>query len=99
MLYRQDGQLRGTTIEPASIATTLAQMGGRTPVTAADADTVIYGAGGTAISLIACLACPGWPASARPPLLHLTDTSAARLRHACNVAAPGIHIAGPRETV
>ena len=89
VLYRQDDQLHGTVIEPASIVTTLAQMGGGTPVTARDADTVIYGAGGTAISLIACLTDPAWPPSARPRRLHLIDTSASRLQRAHDLAACG----------
>jgi shikimate dehydrogenase len=87
VLYRRDGELYATVIDSASINATLLQMGGDDPVTTDQADTVVYGAGGTAIALIACLAADRWPAWARPRLLHLVDTSAARLGHAGEIAS------------
>jgi shikimate 5-dehydrogenase len=89
VLYRQAGRLHGTVIEPASIATTLVQMGNGNPIITQDADTVVYGAGGTAVSLIACLTDPGWPTRARPRCLHLTDISVDRLQHAHDLAVGG----------
>jgi shikimate 5-dehydrogenase len=87
VIYRDGDGLGGTIIEPDSIATTLYQMGGGTPFLGPDRDVVVYGAGGTAVSLIARLTAPSWPKDYRPRTLHLVDTSAERLEHARTLAA------------
>src|SRR5262249_22470332 len=48
VIYRAEDGLRGTLIEPDSVATTLYQMGGGTPFLSPERDIVVYGAGGTA---------------------------------------------------
>lgn len=83
LFHGADG-LTGTVIEQDSIATTLERMGGGTPIVRPDADIVVFGAGGTAISLIACLTSPTW--EHQPRVLHLVDLSAERLQHAREIA-------------
>jgi shikimate 5-dehydrogenase len=89
VISRVPGGLRGTVIEHHSIATTLAQMGGGTPFTGPDRDVVVFGAGGTAVSLIATLTAESWPDEHRPRKLHLVDVSADRLQHAHDLATTG----------
>lgn len=91
VIYRTGTSLRGTVIEHRSITRALTDMGNGTPITRSDADVMVFGAGGTAVALIAALKATSWPDPARPHTLHLVDVSADRLHHAQNVAHRGPH--------
>lgn len=82
--------LSGSVIEVESIGRTLVELGNEgQAITSDDADLVIYGAGGTASSLIACLTAEEWPAAARPRRTHVIDTDLTRLEHAKHLATSG----------
>lgn len=81
--------LDGTVVEPKSITTTLEQMGGRERLLGPDRDVAIFGAGGTAVSLLAVLSSTQWPTACRPRQVHLVDVSLDRLQHAYGLATSG----------